>query len=126
MSEKDESYLVGWKLTEEGSIQTVYRWIKNPSITVTFANDGDGTTFYVMYNKSQIGYLAHSKEGMCKVIRTLLPMINNELNWFIAKFRDMLSELSDRISNNYALIDAIITSDYPCEDQSCDSHSLNS
>ena len=119
MSDKNESYLVGWKLTKKGPIQTVYRWIKNPNITVTFNDDEEGTSFFVMYNNSQIGYLAHSTGKMDKVAENLLPMINNELNWFIAKFRNMLSELSDRISNNYALIDAIVTNDHrSCEDQS--------
>ena len=100
MTEKDESYLTGWKPTKEGTIQSVYRWVKNPNITVTFNDDGKGTSFVVMYDKSPIGYLAHSNDSMNRVIENLLPMINNELNWFIAKFRELLSELSDRISNN--------------------------
>lgn len=111
MPDNDRSYLTGWKLTSQGDIQKIYRWIKNPNITVTFTDDGQGTSFYVMYDKSQIGYLAHSNDKMERVIENLLPMINNELNWFIAKFRDLLSELSDRISNNYALIDAIVSKD---------------
>lgn len=111
MSSKNESYQVGWKLTKNGPIQTVYRWIKNPNITVTFDDDGEGTSFVVMYDKSPIGYLAHSDESTDRVEENLLPMINNELNWFIAKFRDLLNELSDRISNNYALIDAIVSND---------------
>lgn len=111
MSSIDESALVGWKLTKEGPIQTVYRWVRNPNITVTFANDGDGTTFVVMYNKAPLGYLARSDDSMDRVIERLLPMINNELTWFIARFRNLLSELSDRISNNYALIDAIVAND---------------
>ena len=80
MPEKDESYLVGWKLTKQGTIQTVYRWIKNPNITVTFSDDGDGTTFVVMYNKAPLGYLARSDDRMDRVVERLLPMINNELN----------------------------------------------
>ena len=117
MSDKNESYLVGWKLTKKGPIQTIYRWIKNPNIEITFTDDGVGTTFIVTYNKTPLGYLARSNEDVQIIIRELLPMIDSELNWFIAKFRNMLSELSDRISNNYALIDAIVTNDrQSCED----------
>lgn len=111
MIKEDNSYFKGWKLTEEGPLQIIYRWIKNPNIEITFTDDGVGTTFIVTYNKTPLGYLARSNEDVQIIIRELLPMIDSELNWFISKFRNLLSELSDRISNNYALIDAIVTSE---------------
>lgn len=109
MYEIDEKALIGWKLTSKGELQTVYHWIKNPNITVTFTDDGHGTSFIVMYQKAPLGFLAHSDDEMNVVIERLMPMINNELNWFISRFRNLLSELSDRISNNYALIDALVS-----------------
>lgn len=110
----DEERTVGWHLLRSGKIQTVYAWIKNPNITVTFSDAGteergEGTLVSVMYGNSPIGFVAHSKDSVKNVTERLLPMINNELNWFITRFRNLLAELSDRISNNYALIDAIGT-----------------
>lgn len=109
--------LVGWMLDNRGPLQVSYKWRRNPNIVATFTDDGDGgISILLLYGQMPIGYTAHSTNPIGSVIEHLLPMMNNELNWFIDRFQSLIHELGDRVSNNYILIDAIVRNPEVSED----------